>query len=207
MQEMIADLKADSARWEAEVSRSRPERGSYIHKSSMPHVPNMPPASYPIDVRPPPGPSPPTYSAPPVQTYVDPYAQGSYGAAPSIPYTNAPPTYTSSHAPYVSSQAPYPPYTGASQPAVTASDAVPSYTYTTNTGYGYENNVRNNAPRYTGPAYESEPDYSPVTSGMSYSSTTVPDPRIGMDPRYTPEYSDRSSRTQPAREREARRPR
>ncbi|KAJ5586297.1 hypothetical protein N7450_006084 [Penicillium hetheringtonii] len=35
---------------------------------------------------------------------------------------------------------------------------------------------------------------------MAYPTTTAPDPRIGMEPRYTPDYE--RSRPQPARERE-----
>ncbi|BDD59600.1 hypothetical protein MAP00_004795 [Monascus purpureus] len=206
--EMIADLKADSARWEAEVSRSRYDRGSYSHKPNVPHAPSIPPASYAVDVRPHPGPSPPAFSVAP--SYVDPYASSYGGPPPAVPYTS-PPTYSGNHSPYGSGQTPYvPPYTGSTQPAVTVAD-VSAYTYTTNPPYGYENNERYNAPRYTGSgsAYENDPDYSPVTSAMSYSGTTVPDPRVGIDPRYTPEsaYSERSSRTQSARDREPRRPR
>ncbi|KAJ5735930.1 uncharacterized protein N7483_001055 [Penicillium malachiteum] len=35
---------------------------------------------------------------------------------------------------------------------------------------------------------------------MAYPTTTAPDPRIGMEPRYTPEYE--RSRPQPTRERD-----
>ena len=206
---MITDLKADSARWEAEVARSR---GGYPHRQNVqPHVPSMPPASYPVDIRPPSGPSP-SFTVAPTQNY-DPYASGSYGALPpaaaAVPYTS-PPTYPGSQSPYGSNQTPYaPPYSGSVQPAVSAPDAS-TYTYA-NTPYGYENNERYNAPRYTGSAagYDNDLDYSPVTSAIPYSATTVPDPRIGMDPRYTSEstYSERSSRTQSTRDRESRRPR
>ncbi|OJJ48381.1 hypothetical protein ASPZODRAFT_1579923 [Penicilliopsis zonata CBS 506.65] len=208
--EMIADLKADSARWEADVSRRADlgyPRGSYIQDLGKSQAPNVHPANYaasPIhELRQQQGPSPPTYSAAPAQPYMDPYAQG-YGTTPNPQYPPAT-TYSSSHSPYGSGQPPYQPpqqYSGPSQPAVTTTDMHPTYTYTSNTGYGYEAG-RNNAPRYPGPGYENESEFSPVTSGMAYPPTTAPDPRIGMDPRYTPDstYSERN-RPQPARERE-----
>ncbi|EAW12728.1 putative transcription factor RfeG [Aspergillus clavatus NRRL 1] len=209
--EMIADLKADSARWEADVMRRADQgypRGSYNHDYSVSQAPNMIPAQYAAssihEVRQQTGPSPPpTYSQPPPQPYVDPYAQAPYATTQSPPYT-APSSYPSSHSPFATGQAPYPaqvPYSAPGQPAVSA-EMHPSYTYTSNTGYAYENG-RNNAPRYTGPGYEAESDYSPVTSGMTYPATTAPDPRIGMDPRYTPEYD----RTRPQATRESQAPR
>ncbi|EAU33111.1 hypothetical protein ATEG_06567 [Aspergillus terreus NIH2624] len=209
--EMIADLKADSARWEQDVLHRANQgypRGSYIHDYSMSHAPNRPPASYASssihEGRQQGGPSPPpVYSAPPSQTYgVDPYAQSGYSQTQSPPYPNPSsyPPNPSNHSPFAG-QNPYPaaqvPYTGASQPPVTA-DMHPTYTYASTPGYGYEG--RSNAPRYAG--YDPESDYSPVTSGIAYPPTTAPDPRIGMDTRYTPEsaYSDRG-RPQPTRER------
>lgn len=50
LQEMIADLKVDSARWEAELAReiarsSRPDKGSYKHMPNMPHFPDIPPSN------------------------------------------------------------------------------------------------------------------------------------------------------------------
>ena len=206
---MIADLKADSARWEADVSRRADlgyPRGSYVQDVNMSHAPNTVPANYASsaihEVRQQPGPSPPTFSAAPAQTYMDPYSQSPYGGSQAAPYNNPPSSYSSTHSPYGSGQAPYPPpqvsYSGTSQPVVTAADMHPSsYTYST-TGYGYEGG--RNAPRYPGPGYDAESDYSPQTTGMAYPPTTAPDPRIGMEPRYTPEYE--RSRPQPTRERD-----
>ncbi|RDK39398.1 hypothetical protein M752DRAFT_56205 [Aspergillus phoenicis ATCC 13157] len=214
--EMIADLKKDSARWEADVIRRADQgypRGSYQQELNYSQAPSMPPASYQVSAvhegRQQGGPSPPpAYSAPPpTQPFVvDPYAQ-SYQATQSPPYPPAS-TYTGpNHSPYGSAPNPYPsgqiPYTTSSQPPVTAEMHPSSYTY--GPGYVYENG-RSNAPRYPGPGYETEQDYSPVTTGIPYPTTTAPDPRIGMDPRYTPEASyppaDRN-RPQPARGGEA----
>ncbi|RAK98880.1 putative transcription factor RfeG [Aspergillus ibericus CBS 121593] len=215
--EMIADLKADSARWEADVLRRADQgypRGSYNQDYSYSQAPNMGSASYPVSAvhegRQQGGPSPPpAYSAPPPapqQFVVDPYAQPPYAATQSPPYPPAS-SYPPNHSPFGTAANPYPPpqipYTTSSQPAVTAEMHPTSYTY--GTGYAYENG-RNNAPRYPGPGYEPESDYSPVTSGIPYPATTAPDPRIGMDPRYTPEATyppaDRN-RPQPARGGEA----
>ncbi|KAJ6107452.1 hypothetical protein N7523_008775 [Penicillium sp. IBT 18751x] len=209
--EMIADIKADSARWEADVSRRADlgyPRGSYNQDVNPSHAPNNHSANYATsaihDVRQQPGPSPPTFSAAPVQQpYMDQYSQSPYSGSQNAPYNN-PPSYTSTHSPYGAGQAPYPPpqvsYSGSSQPVVTAADMHPaSYTYSAAGGYGYEGGGRN-APRYPGPGYDDQSDYSPVTSGMAYPTTTAPDPRIGMEPRYTPEYE--RSRPQPTRERD-----
>ncbi|PTU25294.1 hypothetical protein P175DRAFT_0428077 [Aspergillus ochraceoroseus IBT 24754] len=210
--EMIADLKADSARWEADV-RSRADqgypRGSYIQDYSY-SQPNRVPANYSSAHPEMPqgqGPSPPTTYAAPPQQYAEQYPPSGYPATSTPPYTNAP-SYPPNHSgAFGAGQNPYPPphvpYSAPGQPAVTA-DMHPSYTYASS-GYGYENG-RNNAPRYPGPGYEAESDYSPVTTGMAYPTTTAPDPRIAMEPRYTPEstYPDRN-RPQPAREREAQR--
>ncbi|KAJ5378788.1 hypothetical protein N7509_011907 [Penicillium cosmopolitanum] len=194
--EMIADLKADSARWEADVSRRADlgyPRGSYVQDMNISHAPNTVPANYASsgmhEVRqqqqPQQGPSPTTFSAAPAQQYMDPYSQTPHTRHTDQARPHTPPPQVS--------------YSGSSQPVVTAADMHPSsYTYS-NTGYGYEGGGRN-APRYPGPGYDAESDYSPVTSGMAYPTTTAPDPRIGMEPRYTPEYE--RSRPQPARERE-----
>ncbi|KAJ6034541.1 uncharacterized protein N7446_009290 [Penicillium canescens] len=187
--EMITDLKADSARWEADVSRRADlgyPRANYA-------------ASAVHEVRQQQGPSPTPFTAAPAQQpYMDPYSQSPYSGSQNAPYTNPPPAYTSTHSPYASGTAPYPPpqvsYSGSNQPVVTAADMHPqSYTYAP-TGYGYDNG-RSNAPRYPGPGYDAEQDYSPVTSGMAYPTTTAPDPRIGMEPRYTPEYERRPQAT------------
>lgn len=209
---MIADLKADSARWEADV-RSRADqgypRGSYIQDYSYPQTsratPNYPTPMGSMHSEMPQGqrPSPPTTYAAAPQQYAEQYHQGGYPSTSSPPYSNAP-SYPSNHSGFAAGQ-PYPPqhipYSTPSQPSVT-SELHPSYTYASS-GYGFENG-RNNAPRYPGPGYDAESDYSPVTTGMAYPATTAPDPRIGMEPRYTPDsgYPDRS-RPQPAREREA----
>ena len=212
---MIADLKADSARWEAELMRRSDAgypRGSYNHHHQYSQGPNMVPASYQAsaihEVRQEIGPSqtPPFSSAPGQsysQSYMDPmYAQASYGTQ-SPPY-QPPPSYPQGHSPFVQGQNPYPqaqmpPYSGQTQPPVTA-EMHPAYTYAANAGYTYDPG-RNN-PRYQ-PGYDPEQDYthSPVTSGMAYPATSAPDPRIPMDPRYTPEstYPDRNNRPQPTR--------
>ncbi|OQE92481.1 hypothetical protein PENNAL_c0007G08429 [Penicillium nalgiovense] len=203
--EMITDLKADSARWEADVSRRADlgyPRGNYIQDTNVSHPPNTAPATYapaPVhEVRQSQGPSPTPFTAAPAQSYMDPYSQSSYSGSQNAPYTN-PSSYTSTtHSPYASGTAPYPPpqvsYSGPNQPIVTSADMhSQSYTYAP-PGYGYDNG-RSNAPRYPGPGYDAEQEYSAVTSGMSYPTTTAPDPRIGMEPRYTPEYERRPQAT------------
>ncbi|KAI9372567.1 hypothetical protein BJX61DRAFT_436472 [Aspergillus egyptiacus] len=206
--EMIADLKADSARWEADV-RNRADqgypRGNYIQDYSY-SQPNRATPTYapPMHTEMPqgqPGPSPPTtYAAPPAQ-YADQYPPSGYPTTSTPPYSNAP-SYPPNHSSFGTGQAPYHPpshvpYSAPSQPPVT-SDIHHSYTYAPS-GFGFENG-RSNAPRYPGPGYDTESDYSPVTTGMAYPTTTAPDPRIGMEPRYTPEstYPDRN-RPQPTR--------
>ncbi|KAL1863593.1 hypothetical protein Plec18167_000688 [Paecilomyces lecythidis] len=204
--EMIADLKADSARWEADVSRRADlgyPRGSYVQDMNVSPSPNIPPASYAasaIHEMRQQGPSPQSYSAaPPQPPHMDPYMQPApYGGPPNPAYPT-PSSYT--QPPYY--PPPQNPYSGQSQPPVSTPDMHPSYTYTSTAGYAYEPG-RNNAPRYPGPGYENDADYAPVTSGIAYPATTAPDPRIGMDPRYTPEsaYSDhraQSNRPQQAR--------
>ncbi|GLI79370.1 hypothetical protein PoHVEF18_007701 [Penicillium ochrochloron] len=212
--EMIADLKADSARWEADVSRRADlgyPRGSYIQDVNPSHAPNTVSANYATsaihEVRQQQGPSPTTYSAAPAQPYMDPYSQSPYSGSQTAPYPN--PSYTSTHSPYGQGQAPYPPpqvtYSGAQQPVVTTADIHPSsYTYSaTGPAYGGYEGAPRNAPRYPGPGYDADPDYSPVTSGIAYpASTSAADSRMSgsMEPRYTPEYE--RSRPQPTRERD-----
>ncbi|RMJ26246.1 transcription factor RfeG [Aspergillus sp. HF37] len=155
-------------------------------------------------------PAGPQFRVPGQPPYMDLYPQ--YDAT-QIPHTSTSsppyqaPTYHSGNSPFApGSQNPYPQppigYPGQNQPPVTTAEMHHSgYTYTTNPSYGYDPG-RNNAPRYTGSSYETEPDYSPVTSGMVYPPNTAPDPRIPMDPRYTPEsmqYQDRNNRPQPTR--------
>ncbi|KAL4750893.1 hypothetical protein BDW72DRAFT_203516 [Aspergillus terricola var. indicus] len=210
--EMIADLKADSARWEADV-RSRADqgypRGSYIQDYSYSQPSRATPtystsmgSSMHPEMSHGQGPSPPTTYAAPPQQYSEQYHQSGYPATSSPSYSNAP-SYPPNHSGFGTGQPPYPqhiPYSAPTQPPVT-SEVHPSYTYASS-GYGFENG-RNNAPRYPGPGYDADSDYSPVTTGMGYPATTAPDPRIGMEPRYTPESTYDRSRPQPAREREA----
>lgn len=213
---MINDLKRDSARWEADVARRADlghPRGSYVQDVKISHAPNSVPASYATsaihEIRQQQGPSPPTFSATPAQSYPDAYSQSPYSGTQNAPYNN-PSSYSSSHSPYGSGQAPYPPpqvsYSGPSQPVVTAADMHPTYTYSSSGYGGYEGGGGGgrNAPRYPGPgpgqAFDDQPDYSPATSGMAYPASTAPDPRIGMEARYTPEYERRGP--QPTRERD-----
>lgn len=199
---MIADLKADSARWEADVARRADQgypRGTYIHDFSVSQAPNRATASYASSVpepRPQPGPSPPpAYSAPPPQ-YIEPYPpQPAYpqSQSPSYPATS---TYPPTHPPAFggSNQNPYPaqhiPYTAVSQPPVSA-DVHSGYTYAPTAYTAYENGRNNAAPRYPGPGYEADPDYSPGSSGIAYPPTSVPDTRIGGY-NTTPDYGDRN---------------
>ncbi|WEW55988.1 hypothetical protein PRK78_001423 [Emydomyces testavorans] len=217
-QEMIADLKADSARWEAETSR-RAERGypRGNHSDIAKHATrsNSVLANYNTssihESR-----QQATYPPATGQSYMDPYssAQNPYPHqqnAPGYPATfNQPSGYPSESAPYGSAQNPY--AQGQSAPVVTSADMQSSYTYTPGNAYGYADG--RSAPRYTGQGYENDgPEYPQVaTTGMGYPPTTAPDPRM-MDPRYSPEgaYPDPrgpSSRTHPPRDRDPqRRPR
>ncbi|KAL2868528.1 putative transcription factor RfeG [Aspergillus lucknowensis] len=202
--EMISDLKADSARWEADV-RSRADqgypRGNYIQDYSYSQPNRATPTYAPMHAEVPQGqgPSPPTTLSAPLPQYAE-----QYPATTSAQYSNAP-SYPPNHSGFGTGQNPYPPqhvsYTAPNQPPVTT-EGHPSYTYAPS-NYGFDNG-RNNAPRYAGPGYDPESDYATVTTGMAYPTTAAPDPRIPMEPRYTPEsaYSDRS-RPQPTREREA----
>lgn len=212
---MIADLKADSARWEADVARTRYERNShghyagsgYVPKHSLHHAPSIPPVTgYPVDVRPASHPSPPTFgAAPPQPAYAEPYAPSSYAAPPAVPPYPSYSPYGSAQTPYVASTYPH---TVQPPPVAVAPD--PVYTYTPSPTYGFENNERYTAPRYTGSTYESEPEYPVVTSSISYSGSPSADPRIGVDPRYStpePTYPDRNSRPPQPRDRDGRRPR
>lgn len=204
------DLKKETARWEQEVARRADlgyPRGSYVQDVKISHAPNSVPVTYASssmhEMRQSQGPSPPTFSATPAQPYGDAYSQSPYSGTQNAPYNNNPASYSSSHSPYGSGQAPYPPpqvsYSGPSQPVVTAAEIHPgSYTYST-AGYGYEGGGGRNAPRYPGPGYDDQPDYSPATSGMAYPASTAPDPRIG-EARFTPEYE--RGRPQPTRERD-----
>ncbi|EEP78896.1 predicted protein [Uncinocarpus reesii 1704] len=218
--EMIADLKADSARWEAETSR-RAERGHPRGKCYPPaHMlqrPNSVSASYNSSAihesRQQATYAPATTSQP----YMDPYgsSQNAYPPqpnAPGYPQTFSQPSgYPSDPATYGTNPNAYAPGQS-SAPVVTTAEMQPSYTYTPGNAYPYADSRA--APRYTGQGYENDgPEYPPVaTTGMGYPPTTAPDPRM-MDPRYSPEnaYQDPRapvSRTLPPRDRDAqRRPR
>ncbi|CRG87701.1 hypothetical protein PISL3812_04721 [Talaromyces islandicus] len=186
--EMIADLKADSARWEQEVARRADmgySRASYA--SSSIHETRQQQG----------GPSPAAFNPPPNQYNIDPYPQQpQYGGHHSQPPHYGTPAYTSSQSPgfaqnaYASppQQNPYP---GQNPPPISAPESHTAYTYTGQPVYPYEG--RNAAPRYPGPGYENESDYPNVTSSMGYPpATTASDARAGMEARYTPEapYSD-----------------
>ncbi|KAJ5182762.1 hypothetical protein N7492_000378 [Penicillium capsulatum] len=198
--EMIADLKADSARWEADVSRRADlgyPRGSYVQDVNVSHAPNSVPANYAAsaihEVRQQQGPSPTPFSAAPAQPYME-YSQSPYSGSQNAPYN--PSSYSSTHSPYGSAQAPYPP--PKSLILLPPNPWSPRRTCTLDPTPTLPLDMGGrNAPRYTGSGYDAESDYSaPVTSTMAYPTTTAPDPRIGMEPRYTPEYE--RSRPQPA---------
>jgi hypothetical protein len=204
--EMIADLKADSARWEQEVERRANmgySRGTYVKEARRPRSPNELSGSYVSpshELRSQAGPSPPSYAAAPA-AYADPYAQQSqYGAPPGQSYPT--PAYNTSQSPGYNqnpyaSPPPQIPYSGPgqSQPAISTPEVhQPSYTYSGNPNYGYERGSA--APRYAGAGYDNDPEYSPVTSGMGYPAATAPaEARLGMDPRYTPEAAYPEHRT------------
>ncbi|EER27824.1 RfeG, putative [Coccidioides posadasii C735 delta SOWgp] len=220
--EMIADLKADSARWEAETSRRAERghpRGNYYDDANLSQGPNGVPASYNSSAihesR-----QQATYAPATTQPYMDVYA-----SAPSAypPQASGPGYGQSFNQPsgYSSDPAPYPPAPTqyaqgqSSMPVVTTAEMQSSYTYAPgNPGNPYPYADSRAAPRYTGQGYENDgPDYAPVpTTGMGYPPTTAPDPRM-MDPRYSPEsvYPDPRgpvSRPMQARERDPqRRPR
>lgn len=200
---MIADLKADSARWEQEVARRADmgySRGTYVQDIRRSRSPNTPPASYASssihEMRQQGGPAqaPPAFNPPPNQYNVDPYQQQPpYGGHPPQHYGQTP-AYTSSQSPgfpqnaYASppQQNPYP---GQNPPPISAAESHPAYTYTGQPVYPYEG--RNAAPRY--PGYENEPDYPNVSSSMGGypPASTASDARAGMEARYTPEaYPD-----------------
>ncbi|KAH8701755.1 hypothetical protein BGW36DRAFT_289651 [Talaromyces proteolyticus] len=214
--EMIADLKADSARWAQEVKRRDNmgyTRGTYAHDLRRSGSPNTPPVSYASssihELRQKNEPSPSTYSATPSQ-FVDPYAQQpQYSAPQAQPF--AQPAYTSSQSPgfgqnAYSSPPQQNPYSAQNQPPISAPDGHPSsYTYSGNPVYSYDG--RNAAPRYAGPGYDNEPDYSNVSSGMAYPPTTAPsDARLVMDTRYTPDAGFPEHRQGPNRPQQNRDP-
>lgn len=204
---MIADLKADSERWELDVARRKQHgypQGTYYYVEDLNRSPgpNRVSESYDTssihDNRQRIGPSYTTN-----QPYRDPYSSPPhpYGSsAPNPPYGSQPSGYPS--VPAYGTAAPYVP--GQTPPAVTTSE-MQSYTHSSG---GYPYNDGRSAPRFSGQGYEVDHEYSPgVTSGMPYPATTAaPDPRM-MDPRYTaepvyPEHMNQSSRAQPPRDRD-----
>lgn len=156
--EMIADLKTDSNRWEADKQRRdlRPESYSTHHEPREPSYPTNPPYADPAYGRP-----PTTYSSAPTQPAYGGYTQPSN--YPSVPAYSTPPGG------FVPAPA---------APPVTAPEMASSYTYSGNNGYPYPDRSGAAAPRGY-PVYDQDPDYPPgVSSGMAYPPTTAPDPRI-----------------------------
>lgn len=216
MQEMIADLKADSARWEAETTR-RAERGyprGNYYDDKVSQGPNRVPANYNTssihESR-----QQTSYPPPTSQPYMDSYpsTQNPYPPQPNPsgypPSYNPPPTgYPSEGGPYGSVPSPYG-QAQSSAPAATTAEMQSSYIYTQSNTYPYADG--RSAPRYAGQGYENDgPDYPPAaTTGIGYAPTTAPDPRM-MDPRYSPEaaYPGGPVRSIPPTQRDApRRPR
>ncbi|KAK2743375.1 hypothetical protein FQN55_007314 [Onygenales sp. PD_40] len=199
--EMIADLKADSARWEAERTQAdRDPRasnlpGSYDQSRSISPGSNMHPATYyssstthsnrqqtgPSGGGYGPGPSAPYDNYPPTNPYAPgPNAPGANpqayttGYSPATTYSNVPTTYASAPGDYQSSQVP-----------VTANE----YTYGGATAHPYNGADPNNRPRtYT------ESEY-PLSSGITYPPASAPDYRSTMDARYPgdPSYQDHNA--------------
>jgi len=195
--EMISDLKADSARWEADVARRA--------DSGYPRVTYA--ASNIHEMRQQGGPSPPPpYTAAP--GFMDPYVPAPFPASqppgyPTTTYAPPPVQYTSGYS--------VPPNTYTTPvPPVTGGDMHTSYTYasTNAPGYPYDSGTRT-APRYQ-PGYDESPS---TTSSMPYPATTAPDTRIGLDSRYPPtetpyttEHRTQATRPPQTRENTHRRP-
>lgn len=202
--EMIADLKNDSSRWEAESLRreqqgfSRAPYDSNAFHESRTQL----------------GQSHGNYQV--AGNYNDPYPSAvpnPYAGAPAAPYggTSYTTTTAQSYVPAPAAYNPIPnPYVQVPAGTTTASEAPGAYTYAPGTGYPY--NEGRQAPRYTGPGYEAEPEYSTTASGVPYSSataavthtTTAAGPRVpAMEPGYPePGYDPRNPGRQPQRERD-----
>lgn len=190
---MIADLKADSRRWDVEVLRRQEggqPRGTYYDNFNTPPAPNRLPANYDSSVRQtrPPGPYPssrpqqsqqPSYSTyPPSQSYPahqSPSSYQDYGNQPGY-------TPDSGYAPSGGA-----PYSNQSTPPVTTTEQ--SYIHSQG-AYAYPGGM--SQPRYSGQGYENDRDYSPVGQSTSpYPPSSGPDPRI-METGYPVEsYPDR----------------
>ncbi|PGH04949.1 hypothetical protein GX51_03248 [Blastomyces parvus] len=209
--EMLKDLKADSARWRAEIASRRDQgystQGSHNHDPGMPPDPNRISAHYDTSAthesRQRTGPTAyPTTAGQPYDTYA-PAAHPPYSSPQPVPYPPAysqPTTYGAIPSTYASAGASYPAH---SQPPPASS---PEYTYESTAPYhAYNNDPRAN-PRYPGPNYENETDYPPVvTTSMGYPPSTIADHRAPIvDGRYPPDSSYRSSGPPPARDRRTR---
>jgi len=165
---MIADLKADSIRWEAERLRREQQgdsRATYydsaIHESRQQTGPTQRDA----------------YPAGGPQTYAEPYpaTTHTYGAGPTSqaypgPFATNPPFGQGTHS--NPSQAPY--------PAQGAPGADSGYMYTSNgPGYSYTEGrprMYDNEPEYPTTTYASYPPstYTTTTTTMAYTSTAAP---------------------------------
>ncbi|EDN02805.1 predicted protein [Histoplasma mississippiense (nom. inval.)] len=209
--EMIADLKADSARWEVEIAMRRdqgyPVQGSHHHDPRISPDPNRNSAPYDTSAthesRQQSGPT--TYPPAAGQPYdaYPPAAHPPYSSSQPPPYPPAysqPTTYGTIPSTYAPAGGPYPAH---SQPPPVSS---PEYTYEGTTQYPPYNNDPRANPRYPGPSYENESEYPPaVTSSIGYPPTTIPDHRAPMvDSRYPPDSSYRSSGPPPSRDRRTR---
>ncbi|KAK2756568.1 hypothetical protein FQN54_005461 [Arachnomyces sp. PD_36] len=207
---MITDLKADSARWEQDVSRRTQQgyaRGSYNPGLSASQSPNNVSGTYSSSTihdngRQDVGASPVYTSAPPPQpreAYSQPPQQhGSVAGNPGYPagYQQNP-NYGQNTSPYPQqTQSPYGP-SSQNQPPIPTPDT--QYGYTHHPGSGYPS-YPEGRPRYAprGDEYEQH-EYTPVTSGMpyttsagmSYPTTTAP-MSMDIDPRYQQDvYQDR----------------
>jgi hypothetical protein len=195
---MIADLRADSSRWEADISRREQQgfaRGSYNQDLSNSRSPNKIPVPYDTSAihesRQATGPSPHgTYV--PNQTYNEGYTQsGTYASMPSMNptagypgYGNQPGTIGGAN-PYAANQTTY---TNQQQPPVSEPQRANAYTYAQQAGYTSYNDGRT-APRYQG--FENEPDYPPVTTTISYPPTTSASEQPPVNTWYAQDYQER----------------
>jgi hypothetical protein len=192
--EMISDLKADSARWEADVARRA--------DSGYPRVTYA--ASNIHEMRQQGGPSPPPpYTAAPgnyMDPFVPPFPVSQPSGYPTTTYAAPPVPYSTGPSPYVPPQA----YGGPPVPPVTGGD-MHTYTYanTNAPGYPYDSGTRT-APRYPGPGYDESPS---TTTSIPYPATTAAqDTRIplGGDARYPPAEQYTEHRTQVTRPQQTR---
>lgn len=187
MQEMIADLKADSARWEADVSRranpghSHPidSQVNYLQGYLQGELPNSslpyhnPASSSPYQN--PVSSSPYTNPVRASSTSNDGQSQGRSPPPTTQSKSYYPPnplTQGSYNGSYIAHTPPYPPqvsYSGSSQPVVTSSE---SYTYGAPgyNKYDGRHNGQQNSPRFLGSEYESHNGYPTASSGAPYTT-------------------------------------